>query len=105
MDCVSSKQNSHPVRPDTDQPGCRQAVSCTSGHEGCAPCRVPNLKIIPASYSESKGTTAVFSRYLATDPGWTLGSAAQLPWPRCVQHVRTPDGIDSAVARAPGAIA
>ena len=66
--------------------------------------RLPNLRIIPASYSESKGTTLIFSRYVALEPSWTLGYGVQLAWPRCVQHVRTPDGMTSAIARAPGAI-
>ena len=67
-------------------------------------CRLPNLRIIPASYSESKGTTLILSRYVALEPSWTLGYGVQLAWPRCVQHVRTPDGMTSAIARAPGAI-
>ena len=63
------------------------------------------MKVIPASYSESKGTTYLFTQYLSQDPSWTLGAGVQISWPRCVQHVRTPDGILSAVAKAPGAIA
>ena len=70
----------------------------------CCLCRLPNVKIIPASYSESKGTTYLFTRYLSLDPSWTLGVGVQVPWPRCVQHVRTPDGILSAIANSPGAI-
>ncbi|CAL8471108.1 g10650 [Coccomyxa elongata] len=65
---------------------------------------LPNLKITPASYSAGKATTQIMTQYLATAPGWTLGVAAQVPWPRCVQHLLTPADMLVAVSKADGSI-
>ena len=93
---------------------CRHMQSCCAASASqvkalkestpCAYCRLPNLKITPASYSAGKATTQIMTAYLATDPGWTLGVAPQVPWPRCVQHLLTPRDILEAVSQAAGAI-
>ncbi|BDA45294.1 probable focal adhesion kinase 1 at C-terminar half [Coccomyxa sp. Obi] len=65
---------------------------------------LPDLKITPASYTAGKATTQIVTEYLATAPGWTLGVSTQVPWPRCVQHLLTPQDMLDAVSKAAGAI-
>ena len=62
------------------------------------------MKIIPASYAESAGTTETLAAYLATSSTWKLGVAQALAWPRCVQHVSGEPAMVAAVSQTAGAI-
>ena len=72
--------------------------------QNAPPRRLPAVKIIPASYAESAGTTETLAAYLATNATWKLGVAQSLPWPRCVQHVTGEPAMVDAVAQTVGAI-
>lgn len=57
------------------------------------PCRLPSADIFPVGRVEPSGSTALLTKFLGTDAGWTLGQGFSVNWPKCVQRVQGTTGV------------
>lgn len=56
-------------------------------------CRLPTERIFPVARVDSSGSTSLFTKYLATDPSWTLGAFLSIQWPVCTRQLKGSEGI------------